>query len=245
MPPHAPRPAVILLSGGLDSATALACARADGYQCHALTLDYAQRHRAELAAAADLAESLGAATHTILPLNLRQFGGSALTADIDVPKDRPTGEIAAGVPVTYVPARNLILLSVALARAETLGAADIFIGVNAVDYSGYPDCRPEFIRSFEQTARLATKHGVEGARIHIHAPLIDLSKAEIVRRARDLGVDLARTVSCYDPDPEGRACARCDACALRRRGFEEAQIPDPTRYQPGAVEAAHAKAGRP
>ena len=233
--PQSGPPAVILLSGGLDSATALACSRTAGFRPHALTIDYNQRHRAELAAAANLAASLGAETHTIFPLDLRRFGASALTSDIAVPKDRPETDIAEGIPVTYVPARNFIFLALALARAESLGAADIFIGVNAIDYSGYPDCRPEFIRAFEQTARLATRLGVEGATIRIHTPLIDLTKAQIIRRATDLGVDLARTVSCYDPDDDGRACARCDACILRRRGFEQAEVADVTRYQPGAA----------
>ncbi|MFG0286190.1 MAG: 7-cyano-7-deazaguanine synthase QueC [Phycisphaerales bacterium JB039] len=228
-------PAIVLLSGGLDSATALACARAAGFRLHALTIDYNQRHRAELAAAADLAATLGAETHTVLPLDLRRFGASALTSDTPVPKDRPESDIAEGIPITYVPARNLIFLALALARAESLGAADIFIGVNAIDYSGYPDCRPEFIRAFEATARLATKLGVEGAPIRIHTPLIDLTKAQIIRRAAELGVDLVRTVSCYDPDDDGRACARCDACILRRRGFEQAGVEDVTRYQPHSM----------
>jgi 7-cyano-7-deazaguanine synthase len=214
--------AIILLSGGLDSATTFACARAEGFTCHALTIDYGQRHRVELTAAAMVARSLGAASHTVAPVDLRQFGGSALTSDVEVPKDRPADQIASGIPVTYVPARNLIFLSLALARAETLGATDIFIGVNAVDYSGYPDCRPEFIRAFERTAKLATKVGVEGASIRIHTPLMALTKAQIIRRARELGVNLEQTISCYDPDQSGRPCGHCDACTIRNRGFAEA-----------------------
>jgi 7-cyano-7-deazaguanine synthase len=220
------KPAVILLSGGLDSATVLAIAREAGYACHALSLDYGQRHNAELAAAARVAASLGAVEHRVLKLGLSDFGGSALTdAAIAVPES-PT----AGIPVTYVPARNTVMLALALAWAEVLGARDIFIGVNAVDYSGYPDCRPEFIEAFEHMANLATKAGVEGAHLRIHAPLQTLSKADIIRRGGALGVDYAQTVSCYQADPEGLACGRCDACRLRREGFVAAGLVDPTRY---------------
>lgn len=220
------KPAVILLSGGLDSATVLAIAREAGYACHALSLDYGQRHNAELAAAARVAKSLGAVEHRVLKLGLSDIGGSALTdAAIAVPES-PT----AGIPVTYVPARNTVMLALALAWAEVLGSRDLFIGVNAVDYSGYPDCRPEFIAAFEQMANLATRAGVEGARLRVHAPLQHLSKARIVQRGRELGVDYAQTVSCYQADADGLACGRCDACRLRREGFRAAGIPDPTRY---------------
>ncbi len=220
------KPAVILLSGGLDSATVLAIAREAGYACHALSLDYGQRHTAELGAAARVAKSLGAAGHRVIRLGLGDIGGSALTDDAIAVPESPTE----GIPVTYVPARNTVMLALALAWAEVLGARDIFIGVNAVDYSGYPDCRPEFIAAFEQMANLATKAGVEGARLRIHAPLQHLSKAEIIRRGIELGVDYAQTVSCYQADAEGLACGRCDACRLRREGFLAAGIPDPTRY---------------
>lgn len=221
------RPAIVLLSGGLDSATVLAIARAAGFDCHALSLDYGQRHNAELAAAARVAASLGAVEHRVMRLGLGDLGGSALTdASIAVPES-PTE----GIPVTYVPARNTVMLALALAWAEVLGARDIFIGVNAVDYSGYPDCRPEFIAAFEHMANLATKAGVEGAALGIHAPLQYLSKAEIIQRGIALGVDYSRTVSCYQADAEGRACGMCDACRLRRQGFEEAGVPDPTLYQ--------------
>jgi 7-cyano-7-deazaguanine synthase len=220
------KPAVILLSGGLDSATVLAIAREAGYACHALSLDYGQRHNAELAAAARVAASLGAVEHRVLKLGLSDIGGSALTdASIAVPES-PT----AGIPVTYVPARNTVMLALALAWAEVLGSRHIFIGVNAVDYSGYPDCRPEFIAAFEQMANLATRAGVEGARLRVHAPLQHLSKAQIIQRGRELGVDYAQTVSCYQADAGGLACGRCDACRLRREGFLAAGIPDPTRY---------------
>lgn len=219
--------AVVLLSGGLDSATTLAIARAEGYACYALSVDYSQRHRSELAAAAELAKALGAVEHQIIELDLAQFGGSALTqSDIAVPE-----QASAGIPVTYVPARNTIMLSLALAWMEVLGARDIFIGVNAIDYSGYPDCRPEFITAFERTANLATKAGVEGTPITIHTPLIDLTKAQIIARGRELGVDFSRTVSCYQADVQGRACGVCDACRLRREGFEQAGVDDPTRYR--------------
>jgi 7-cyano-7-deazaguanine synthase len=220
------KPAVILLSGGLDSATVLAIARQAGYACHTLSLDYGQRHTAELAAAARVAHSLGAVEHRVLRLGLGDFGGSALTdASIAVPESPTTG-----IPVTYVPARNTVMLSLALAWSEVLGSRDIFIGVNAVDYSGYPDCRPEFIAAFEHLANLATRAGVEGEPLHVHAPLQYLSKAQIIRRGIELGVDYAQTVSCYQADAEGLACGRCDSCRLRREGFLAAGIPDPTRY---------------
>ncbi|MHB8939691.1 MAG: 7-cyano-7-deazaguanine synthase QueC [Thiobacillus sp.] len=220
------KPAVVLLSGGLDSATVLAIAHEAGYACHALSLDYGQRHNAELAAAARVAASLGAVEHRVLKLGLSDIGGSALTdASIAVPES-PT----AGIPVTYVPARNTVMLALALAWAEVLGSRDLFIGVNAVDYSGYPDCRPEFIAAFEQMANLATRAGVEGARLRVHAPLQHLSKAQIIQRGIELGVDYAQTVSCYQADADGLACGRCDACRLRREGFRAAGVPDPTRY---------------
>jgi 7-cyano-7-deazaguanine synthase len=223
--------AVVLLSGGVDSTTTLAVARARGFQTYALTFDYGQRHAAEIGAARRVARALGAVAHEIVRIDLRAFGGSALTADVPVPKDRATSEIGAGIPVTYVPARNTIFLSFALAWAEVLGAWDVFIGVNAVDYSGYPDCRPEFIGAFERLANLATKAAVEGRRrLKVHTPLIHLSKADIVREGVALGVEYALTVSCYDPSADGLGCGRCDACALRRRGFAEAGVPDPTRY---------------
>lgn len=219
--------AVVLLSGGLDSATTLAIAKAEGYVCHALSFDYGQRHGIELAAAETVARLLGADEHRVVSLPISDFGGSALTDErIDVPDDG-----GAGIPVTYVPARNTVFLSFALAWAEVLGADAIFIGVNAIDYSGYPDCRPEFIDAFQSLAALATKQGVEGHPVRIEAPLIALSKAGIVRRGTDLGVDYAVTVSCYRADPEGRACGRCDACRFRREGFAAAGMEDPTRYQ--------------
>jgi len=220
------KPAVILLSGGLDSATVLAIAREAGYACHTLSLDYGQRHTAELAAAARVARSLGAVEHRVIRLGLGDIGGSALTDDSIAVPESPTE----GIPVTYVPARNTVMLALALAWAEVLGASDIFIGVNAVDYSGYPDCRPEFIEAFERMANLATRAGVEGAQLRIHAPLQHLSKAQIIRRGAELGVDYAQTVSCYQADAEGLACGRCDSCRLRREGFLAAGIPDPTRY---------------
>ena len=220
-------PAVCLLSGGLDSATVLAVAQRDGFDCYALSFDYGQRHRAELAAAARVAESLGAKRHLFVPINLRLFGGSALTGDIDVPK----AGLGEGIPVTYVPGRNTVFLSLALAWAEVLGASDIFIGVNAVDYSGYPDCRPEFIEAFERMANLATKAGVEGrTHIRIHTPLIQLSKCAIIKLGSELGVDFAVTHSCYDPDSEGRACGQCDSCRLRLAGFVQAGLKDPLEY---------------
>jgi 7-cyano-7-deazaguanine synthase len=219
--------AVVLVSGGLDSATALAIARAEGFRCHALSFDYGQRHRCELEAAVRVARALGAVEQRRFCLDLSQFGGSALTdKTIGVPHE--PGE---GIPVTYVPARNTVFLSLALAWAEVLEAYDIFIGVNAVDYSGYPDCRPEFIEAFERTANLATKAGVEGKHFSIHTPLIDLSKADIIREGVRLGVDYGQTISCYDPDEEGRACGVCDSCRLRAAGFAEAGISDPTRYR--------------
>ena len=221
-----PGKAVVLLSGGLDSATTLAIAVEEGFECYTLAVDYGQRHRSELAAAAELSGTMGAADHRVIRIDLRAIGGSALTADIDVPTSP-----AEGIPVTYVPARNTILLGAALGYAETLGATDLFIGVNAVDYSGYPDCRPAFIRAFEDLARLATKAGVEGSAYRIHTPLIDLSKAEIVRRGSALGVDYGRTVSCYRADEAGRACGECDSCRFRARGFSDAGLPDPTRYR--------------
>jgi 7-cyano-7-deazaguanine synthase len=219
--------AVVLLSGGLDSATALAIAREQGYECYALSMEYGQRHAAELQAARRIAESLGVKEHQVMPIALDRFGGSALTdQEIDVPEQGGDG-----IPVTYVPARNTVFLSLALGWAEVLGARDIFIGVNAVDYSGYPDCRPEFIETFENLVNLATKAGVEGERIHIHAPLIQLTKADIIRKGTELGLDYGLTVSCYQADDQGRACGRCDSCALRAQGFKEAGIADPTPYQ--------------
>jgi 7-cyano-7-deazaguanine synthase len=218
--------AVVLLSGGLDSATTLAIARADGYECHALSVHYGQRHAAELGAARRVAAALGASAHRVVGVELGRIGGSALTdASIAVPET--PGE---GIPVTYVPARNTLLLALALGWAEVLGARDLYIGVNAVDYSGYPDCRPEFIASFERLADVATKAGVEGTHYAVHAPLIHASKAEIIRRGLELGVDFAITVSCYQADEEGRACRVCDACRLRSAGFAAAGVPDPTRY---------------
>ena len=218
--------AVVLLSGGLDSATTLAIAQSEGYACYCLSLDYGQRHRAELDAAAQLAASLGALEHRMLKVDLTAFGGSALTAQNLAVPTTP----AEGIPITYVPARNTIMLSLALAWSEVLGAHDIFIGANAVDYSGYPDCRPEYIAAFERLAQLATQAGVEGAAFHIRAPLIALSKADIIRRGSALGVDFARTVSCYQADAAGRACGECDSCRLRKKGFAEASMADPTLY---------------
>ena len=219
------KPAVVLLSGGLDSATVLAWMKREGFACHALSFRYGQRHEVELARAAELARTLGAVEHKVAEIDLRAFGGSALTADIAVPKDRAADEMAHGVPVTYVPARNTIFLAFALAYAETIGASDLAIGVNAIDYSGYPDCRPDFIAAFERLAILATKAGAEdGARFRVHTPLQSLSKAGIVRLAVGLGVPVGRTVSCYDPAPEGAPCGRCDACLLRRKGFDEAGV---------------------
>jgi 7-cyano-7-deazaguanine synthase len=221
------RRAVVLLSGGLDSSTVLAIARSQGFECHALSVHYGQRHSAELAAAKNIAAALGARDHRIMAVDLAGIGGSALTdAEVGVPES-PT----VGIPVTYVPARNTLLLSLALGWAEVLGAADIFVGVNAVDYSGYPDCRPQFIQAFEYLARLATKAGVEGSSLRIQAPLIDMSKSDIIRAGAELGVDFSLTVSCYQADSDGAACAKCDSCRLRAAGFAAAQIPDPTRYR--------------
>ncbi len=223
--------AVCLLSGGLDSSTCLALARRDGYDCYALSFDYGQRHRLELDAAARVAEALGVVEHRIAKIDLRVFGASALTSDIPVPKQRSTEAMSHGIPVTYVPARNTIFLSYALAWAEVLDCSDIFIGVNSIDYSGYPDCRPEFIRAFEQMANLATKAGVEGrTAIRIHTPLITLGKADIVRMAVDLKLDFALTLSCYDPDADARPCGQCDSCLLRKKGFSEAGLHDPLPY---------------
>ncbi len=224
--------AVCLLSGGLDSATSLACARSDGFLTYALSFDYGQRHKVELQAAKRVARALGAASHQVSKIDLRLFGGSALTGNIDVPKGRGVDEMAHGIPITYVPARNTIFLSFALAWAEVLGASDIYLGVNAVDYSGYPDCRPEYIDAFRRMANLATKAGVEGAmNLNIHTPLIHLSKAEIIRLGVSLGVDYSLTHSCYDPDSSGRPCGECDSCLLRLAGFAEAGLIDPLRYQ--------------
>ena len=224
------RPAVVLLSGGLDSATALAIAQRDGFDCHALSFDYGQRHRHELAAAARVAAAAGVTRHVTIPLALRPIGGSALTADLAVPKDRDDTAMGAGVPITYVPARNTVFLAVALGWAETLGAADLFVGVNAVDYSGYPDCRPEFVDAFERLANVATKASVEGTRFTVHAPLIRMTKAEIIRTGLSLSVDYSLTHSCYDPLPDGRPCGRCDSCRLRRKGFIDAGMTDPLPY---------------
>jgi 7-cyano-7-deazaguanine synthase len=242
--PASLRPCVVLLSGGLDSAVTLAVARAEGFDPHALSFRYGQRHAGELDAARRVARMLGAARHEVLDIDLRTFGGSALTADLPVPQGRSEAEIGAGIPVTYVPARNTIFLSFALAWCEVLGAGDIFIGVNAVDYSGYPDCRPEFIAAFETLAGLATRAGVEGrTRLRIHTPLIALSKAEIIRRGLSLGVDFGLTRSCYRLDPEGRSCGVCDACLLRLKGFREAGITDPAPYMEGAGEPGSRGAG--
>src|SRR5262245_23974775 len=229
------RPAVVLLSGGLDSATALAVARRDGFSCHALTVAYGQRHAVELQAAERVARAMGGVkAHKVVPLDLRAFGGSALTEDaLAVPLDRPEQEMASGIPLTYVPARNTIFLALALAWAEVLGAFDVYVGVNHLDYSGYPDCRPEFVEAFERLANLATKAGVEGkGRFRVHAPLIEMTKAEIIALGTSLGVDYSLTHSCYDPAADGSACAHCDSCLLRRAGFAAAGVPDPTRYAP-------------
>lgn len=232
------KPAVVLLSGGLDSATVFAIAKSDGYVCHGLSFAYGQRHRWELKCARRVAERLGAIEHHIAMIDLRAFGGSALTADIDVPKSRAIDELSRDIPVTYVPARNTIFLAFALAWAETLGASDIFIGVNAIDYSGYPDCRPEFVEAFERLANLATKAGVESqTRVKIHTPLISMTKAQIIRRGLELGVDNGLTSSCYDPSPAGEACGSCDSCLLRLRGFAENEILDPIRYRTSSVTA--------
>lgn len=226
------QPAVVLLSGGLDSTTVLAIAKRDGFVPYALSFRYGQRHSAELDAAQRVAQTMGVARHVVADIDLRAFGGSALTDDIDVPKDRSLDDMGDGIPVTYVPARNTIFLSFALAFAETIGAFDIFVGVNALDYSGYPDCRPEYIRAYETMANLATKAGVEGTgRFTIHTPLIAMTKREIVETGLALGVDYGLTLSCYDPSPGGEACGRCDACQLRLKGFSEAGAEDPAPYQ--------------
>jgi 7-cyano-7-deazaguanine synthase len=226
-------PAIVLLSGGLDSATTAAIAKREGFDLHALSIDYGQRHRAELEAARGVAASVGVASHQTLSIDLRSFGSSALTSAIAVPKGRSTGEMATGIPVTYVPARNTVFLSLALALAESVGAADLFIGVNAVDYSGYPDCRPEYIAAFERMANLATKAGVEGSlKFAIHTPLVHLTKAEIIERGAALGVDYGLTRSCYDLDASGASCGQCDACLLRLKGFAEAGLADPAPYRP-------------
>jgi 7-cyano-7-deazaguanine synthase len=222
--------AVVLLSGGLDSSTCLAMAKAAGFEPVCLGVSYGQRHSVELDRARKVATSMGVRDFRVVEVDLRSVGGSALTADIAVPKDRPEKEMSQGIPVTYVPARNTLFLSLALGLAEVVDARDIYIGVNAVDYSGYPDCRPEFIRAFEGLANLATRAGIEGARFHIHAPLSGMTKAEIIREGVRLGVDYGMTHSCYDPDAEGRACGRCDSCVLRKKGFQDAGVPDPTPY---------------
>jgi 7-cyano-7-deazaguanine synthase len=224
------RRAVVLLSGGLDSATCLAWARAQGMVCHTLAVDYGQRHRIELEAARRVAEALGSAGHREVTTDLRSIGGSALTAAIDVPRDRPATEIGSGIPITYVPARNTVFLALALGLAETLAAADLVAGMNALDYSGYPDCRPEFVQAFESLARVATRAGVTGTEFKVHTPLMSLDKAAIIRLGISLGVDYGPTHSCYDPAPGGAACGGCDACVLRRNGFIAAGVADPTRY---------------
>ncbi|MEJ2244647.1 MAG: 7-cyano-7-deazaguanine synthase QueC [Acidobacteriota bacterium] len=224
--------AVALASGGVDSSTAMAIAIKQGFEVHALSFDYGQRHHCELSAAGNVVQSLGIRDHVIARIDLTIFGGSALTADIDVPKNRDLEKISDGIPITYVPARNTIFLSFALGWCEVLHAQDIFIGVNSIDYSGYPDCRPEFLTSYERLANLATKAGVEGSsRYRIHAPLLHMSKSEIIQTGTEAGVDFSLTHSCYDPSVEGLACGACDSCILRRKGFEEAHIPDPTRYR--------------
>jgi 7-cyano-7-deazaguanine synthase len=224
------KPAIVLLSGGIDSTTTVAIALSDGYDAYALSFEYGQRHRIETEAAHRVADSLGVKQHRVAKIDLRVFGGSALTDHIDVPKQRAEKEIARGIPITYVPARNTIFLAYALAWAEVILASDIFLGVNAIDYSGYPDCRPEFIDAFETLANVGTRAGVEGRRFQIHTPLIKLSKAEIIRKAVKLGIDLSLTHSCYDPSPEGLACGECDSCLLRLKGFREAGLKDPIRY---------------
>jgi len=234
------RAAVVLLSGGLDSATCLAWARAQGFACHSLAVDYGQRHRVELEAARRVAAALGVADHREVKVDLRSIGGSALTAAIEVPKDRPEAAIGEGVPITYVPARNTVVLALALGLAETLGAADLVAGMNALDYSGYPDCRPEFVSAFEALARVATRAGIDGTPFRVHTPLMSLDKASIIRLGVSLGVDYSLTHSCYDPAPDGAACGRCDACLLRRKGFLAAQVHDPTRYAVATGGRGHA-----
>ena len=235
--PASPR-AVVLVSGGLDSATALAVARHEGFLPYALSFRYGQRHVVELAAAREVCRRAGVAEHAVVAIDLRFFGGSALTSDLPVPKHDRVEDLAPDIPSTYVPARNTIFLSYALAWAEVLGAWDIFLGVNALDYSGYPDCRPEYIHAFETMANLATKAGVEGTlRLTIHTPLIEMTKAQIILEGVRLGLDYANTLSCYDPDPIGLACGSCDSCLIRRRGFEDARLPDPTQYTPGYRES--------
>ena len=224
--------AVVLLSGGLDSSTVLAIVQAQGYEVHALSFSYGQRHNVEVEVAKQIAKAANVMEHAIVNIDLRGFGGSALTDDIDVPKGRSEDEMNEGIPITYVPARNTIFLSFALAKAEILGSFDIFVGVNALDYSGYPDCRPEYVGAFEVMANLATKAAVEGqGKLTVHAPLIDQTKAQIITRGMKLGVDYGQTISCYDPDSTGAACGGCDSCQLRKKGFTEAGVPDPTRYQ--------------
>ncbi len=224
------RRAVVLLSGGLDSTTVLAMAKAQGFVPTALCISYGQRHSVEIERSRKVAQAMGVTDFRVVSVDLRAIGGSALTAEIEVPKDRPSDQLSHGIPVTYVPARNTLFLSLALGLAEVVGAQDLFIGVNAVDYSGYPDCRPEFIRAFQSLADLATRAGVEGQRFTVHAPLSGMTKAQIIQEGVRLGVDYGMTHSCYDPDPQGRACGRCDSCVLRHRGFEEAGVPDPTEY---------------
>jgi 7-cyano-7-deazaguanine synthase len=230
---NAKRKAVVLLSGGLDSATAAAIAKSDGFDVYAMTFEYGQRHEFEIQTAKRVAEAIGVAEHIVCKIDLRAFGGSALTSDIEVPKHRTREEMSTGIPVTYVPERNTIFLSFAVGWAETLGANDIYIGVNALDYSGYPDCRPEYIEAYQQMARLATKVGVEGSKLTIHTPLIALTKGQIVTRGLELGVDYSITNTCYDPSEDGKACGQCDACLLRLKGFEENGMPDPAPYQEG------------
>jgi 7-cyano-7-deazaguanine synthase len=225
------RTAVVLLSGGLDSATVIAIARSEGFEVVALSFRYGQRHGEEIVAAQSIAKRAGVSRHVIVDVDLRVFGASALTSDLAVPKGRSASEISQGIPITYVPARNTIFLSYALALAEVSNSSDIFLGVNALDYSGYPDCRPEYIQAFEQMANLATRAGVEGRHLTIHAPLMQQTKGEIIARGRSLGVDYALTLSCYDPDASGAACGECDACQLRLKGFAEAGMPDPVRYR--------------
>lgn len=224
--------AIVLLSGGLDSTTTLGIAANEGYDCHAITFRYGQRHEAELACAKKIAAHFGVRDHVIVNIDLRAFGGSALTSDLDVPKNRNASEMSDGIPSTYVPARNTIFLSFALAMAESRGIRDIFIGVNAIDYSGYPDCRPEYIAAFQTMGNLATKAGVEGDPFAIHTPLIDLQKADIIKRGLELGIDYAMTCTCYDPDLAGNACGQCDACSLRLKGFAQNGIKDPAAYRP-------------